>query len=351
MDKVKIAVDCRMITMSGIGVFLDNILVEWVQNHKYTFLLVGKREELVKYYEFSNCEVMECDIPIFSKKEFLGFPAKEINQCNIFYTPNYNIPGGIRIPIYSTVHDVVALDVEGITSKVGKIIRKWFVGRAIKKSEKVFTVSQFSRKRMEFFFNCKNKIIVVYNGVSHNIKQYKKITNKDNYFIYVGNIKKHKGLDVLLRAMDKYNKVYPRTKLYIVGKADNFKTSDTNVLNSIKDKNYVCFTGRINNEKLYDYLCRAKALIQPSRYEGFGIPPLEALYLGTKVIISDIDVFKEVYGDFPVAFFEDENSEDLLRAMTNIENFLAPNCIELIDEKYNYNNTAQQILNILTDNE
>ncbi len=51
-------------------------------------------------------------------------------------------------------------------------------------------------------------------------------------------------------------------------------------------------------------LQNADALIQPSLYEGFGIPPLEAMTLGTQAIISDIPVFKEIYHDFPVRFFK-----------------------------------------------
>ena len=51
------------------------------------------------------------EIPIFSVKELLFFPVKEINKCDVYFSPNFNIPMGISIPIFSTVHDVVFLDI------------------------------------------------------------------------------------------------------------------------------------------------------------------------------------------------------------------------------------------------
>lgn len=105
-------------------------------------------------------------------------------------------------------------------------------------------------------------------------------------------------------------------KLIVVGKYDDMRTSDKELLNeSSLNENKVVFVGQKSDEELYSLISDAEALIQPSRYEGFGIPPLEALFLHTKVIISDIPVFKEVYSKLPVIFFENGNSNDLQKKL------------------------------------
>ena len=72
--------------------------------------------------------------------------------------------------------------------------------------------------------------------------------------------------------------------------------------------------------ELKEKLSKAKFLIQPSLYEGFGLPPLQALYSNTNVILSDIEVFKEIYEGFPVTFFKSECVEDLTEKMIQMWN-------------------------------
>lgn len=92
----------------------------------------------------------------------------------------------------------------------------------------------------------------------------------------------------------------------------------------------------------------AKALVQPSLYEGFGIPPFEAICLGTDIIISDIPVFKELYAEVPNSFFKAGDADDLADKLLTFK----PN--DRLDElktsllkKYNYHNTSEIILNAI----
>ena len=89
----------------------------------------------------------------------------------------------------------------------------------------------------------------------------------------------------------------------------------------------------------------AECLVQPSLYEGFGIPPLEALYLGCSVIVSDIPVFKEIYNDLPVCFFDSRNKMDLVKKLENIEKSSLPkdSIRSIIEKKYNYIYSAEKI--------
>lgn len=347
----KIAIDCRMYGNSGIGTYIREILEYLIKEDKQ-YLLIGNIEKL-KHFKSEKVKILECNIPPFSIKEFIFFPVKEINKYDLFYTPNYNIPGGIKIPIYSTIHDVVFLDIpELVKSKFGRFIRKYFLKRAINISQKIFTVSNFSKQRIENYFGNKKEIIVTYNGISKfiltNEKIEKKRKVKEDYLIFVGNIKKHKGLKVLLGAYQKALKLGLNKKLIIVGNSFNFKTKDDELfdyLNNKKNKDIV-FTGFISNEELLNYIYFADVLVQPSLYEGFGIPPLEALFLNTPVIISDIVVFKEIYNYLPVTFFKTGNEEDLNKKLFEIKKIKdIENLRKEILSIYSYDCVAKNIIN------
>lgn len=316
---MKIAIDCRMYLMSGIGTYIREIL-PYLLKTENKFLLIGTERDLIKYKNYDNVEIIECNIKIFTLKEMFLFPVDKINLCDIYYTPFYNIPLRINIPIYSTIHDVIYLDMPELTSKIGFFIRKFFLKRSYNLSKKIFTVSKFSKNRIENHFGKKKKVIVTYNGVSKYIlDDERKIYNKKNYIIYVGNIKKHKGLKILLMAYLEARKLGLNKDLVIVGNQKNFRSKDEKIIKILENLNNsnIRFTGYVDNTKLKELIGEASVLVQPSLYEGFGIPPLEALALKTRAIVSDIDVFKEIYKDMEVEYFQSNNIESLKNKLLN----------------------------------
>lgn len=342
---IKIAVDCRMLSDSGIGCYLKNILAYLIKIENLSFLLVGREEEIIEYEQNRNCQLLAINIPIFSIQELFHFPLKEINQCDCFYSPNFNIPLGIKIPIFCTIHDVLFLDIP-ITTSIKRLIYYAYLKMSISRSDMIFTVSHFSKDRILYHFpKASNKIVVTYNGIANyvlNAKQVKPYFDFQ-YFLYVGNIKPHKDLRTLLEAFNLLEKSEVNKKLVIVGNMYNFKTADVHIQtlleNGVFDRNII-FTGWVSNEDLLRILKYADLLIQPSVYEGFGIPPLESMYLGTPVILSDIQVFKEIYSEFPVVFFHCGNADDLSQKMINSSTkrvFLS----DKLKFKYGYKKSAE----------
>lgn len=351
---MKIAIDCRMLGKSGIGVFLENILNELITNYQtHDYLLIGNPNQLKKYVHVSNCKILYTDIANFSIKEQFFFPLAKINDCDLYFSPNYNIPAGIKIPVYSTIHDVVFLDVKGLTNCFGKIIRKLMLSMAIKRSEKVFTVSNFSKERIEHYFGIKDRIVLAYNGLSEKLKKANiPSLNKpiNDYILFVGNIKAHKGIITLLKAYQKAKNEGYDKKLVVIGNYKNFKSKDTEVI-SLMDEldNDIIFTGYIDDELLYNYIYYASLLVQPSLYEGYGLPPLEALFLGTPVLLSDISVFKEIYSMFNVKFFSVGNSDDLAKSLQNFPyGYNVSELKEKIVATYSYEKTSLIIHKTLT---
>ena len=324
---MKLAIDCRMLGSGGIGSYLAALLPFFVKEYDCT--LLGNNELIKKYVSDGNYSVVDCNIPTFSLEEMISFPhnlKKLINSCDFYYTPYCNIPGGIKIPIFSTIHDVVFLDIPELSGKIGTIVRKWFYQHAVNKSRKVFTVSNFSKERIQTHLRTKpDQIVTTYNALPHWFYQDVNICiQKENYILFVGHIKKHKGLKTLLDAFKLVLVEGIKTKLMIVGNSENFRSGDEEIWQQINScpKDSVIFTGRITDAQLNEIYAKAKVLVQPSLYEGFGMPPLEALSLDTDVILSDIPVFKEIYKDFPVTFFKCQDAQDLAQKLKkNWDNF------------------------------
>jgi glycosyltransferase involved in cell wall biosynthesis len=149
---MKIAIDARLIGNSGIGTYIENIVPMLVNRHKqHHYLLIGHERQIGLYRGIFNVELLLTEISQFSLKECVAFPVEEINKCDAFYCPYINVPGGIRVPVYSTIHDVIFLDIKGLSSRLGTLLRWAFYKRAIYLSEALFTVSEFSATNKKSF--------------------------------------------------------------------------------------------------------------------------------------------------------------------------------------------------------
>ena len=348
---MKLAIDCRMTNSGGVGSYLNALLPYLTKKNEC--LLLGNKNELEKFNS-EKTEILNLEEKTFSLKELFAFPKeilKKINECDIYYSPYFNVPGriggGIKIPVFTTIHDVVFLDVPGLASKSGTIIRKFFYKYAVLKSKKILTVSEFSKERIIHHLKCKKPVVVTYNAVPDWFCKKDSESNselkKENSILFVGNIKKHKGLSVLVDAFKIAKEKGFDLTLKIVGNSENFRTADENIFKTISEapKNSILFTGRISDEELKNLYKKTKRLVQPSFYEGFGMPPLEAMSLGTKAIISDIPVFKEIYRNFPVTFFKTGNCNDLAEKLLSIKD--ETDEIKEFPQIYSFEKTAEII--------
>jgi len=349
-----IAIDCRMFNSSGIGTYIRGCLPFLLQSDN-NILLIGNKDELKSYLINKNVSIIECNVKPFSFKELLFFPLnilKQINKANLYFTPYFNFPSNIRIPVFTVIHDVIFADLPEITSKTGHVIRMLFYKRAYRKSAKIFTVSEFSKSRIEHYFGFKKPVVVTYSAIQQIFLDYKELAlsiKKKDTIIFIGNIKKHKGLDCLLDAFFQIKKEGLPHKLLIIGNKDNFRSADNTFIEKIESMSdeSICFSGFISDEKLMEHIAESVLLVQPSMYEGFCLPPLEAMALGTRALISDIPVLEEIYSEFPVTFFSVCNSIDLKNKILEIlskkeDSFTLPK--ELIF-KYTFQKTASILLN------
>jgi glycosyltransferase involved in cell wall biosynthesis len=355
-----------MIDASGIGVYLRECL-PWFLRSENNFLLFGNKQRLNCFSSNANVKIIECDIKPFSLSELFFFPvktARQINSADLYFSPFFNIPSGVRIPVYITIHDIIFPDMPELTSKTGLAARMWFYRRAYKKSKKIFTVSEFSKSRIQrhlgtlnepvgrSFKSTEKPIIVTHSAIQPMFLEYRanvKNIQKTQTIVFVGNVKKHKGLDLLLDAFRLAKNEGLPHRLVVLGEKENFRTADNTVLQKIESlgSEAVSFTGFISDERLMEYLSAAALLVQPSLYEGFCLPPLEAMVLGTHALVSDIPVLKEIYADFPVTFFRSADSSGLKEKLMELLFNKKPPSTVLTDDlllKYTFEKTASTIL-------
>ncbi|WP_370838402.1 glycosyltransferase family 4 protein [Megasphaera sp.] len=351
----KIAIDARMIEFSGIGTVIKNVLKRLpFFMPRTTFYLLGNENTFRKYSYLSRPNVIfiQCNCPIYSIKEQLELIHKIPADTDLLWIPHYNIPVFYRGKILVTVHDVFHLDMPQYIDGFLKKIYAHVMFRALaRKATKVICVSEFTEKRLYEHTNISlSKVTVVYNGVDKfwqiPLKIEKRIFTKP-YILCVGNVKPHKNLKTLVLAFQSIMHKIPHT-LVIVGRKEGFITSDSEIVElSQKLGSRIRFTGYISDEELKNYYHFADLFIFPSLYEGFGLPPLEAMATGcNNILCSDIPVLTEIYGNY-VKYFDVYNPNDLaLKILNQLKVVYNVSSKDLIS-KLSWDETAYRYLKII----
>ena len=192
---------------------------------------------------------------------------------------------------YIVLHDVTFLDKEGHNRKLWSLMYKFFVGFRFNKHRQVFTVSNFSKSRIKFHYKKYplDNITVVGSGGDHwdgIVEKKPDVLKSEHYFLSVGSTTPNKNFKYVVELAKKNTD----KDFYVVGRIDD------NIKEFVGNLPNVIFTGYVTNEELAYLYSHTDGFILPSTYEGFGLPPLEAVFCGCEyLLLSNIDVFKETY--------------------------------------------------------
>jgi glycosyltransferase involved in cell wall biosynthesis len=240
------------------------------------------------------------------------------------------------------VHDVIPFRYPEAVGKMWGWLFRFIVKRFAKNSKYLATVSRFSAQELQVVTHIKRHIIVLGNSADH----LNRIT-PDNSILARFNLKPKKYvLTVSSQASIAYKNFVLLEKaatrldfpLIAVGSATN-ATSQNNI----------CYTGRVNDDELKALYANAYAFIFPSLYEGFGIPPLEAMACGAPVIAADIPVLHEVCGNAAIYF----NPYDALDLVNACKMLSSDKVSELVTQgysqvyNYSWQKHAQALLNVI----
>lgn len=353
---MRIAVDARMLKMSGIGTYIQNLM----KNDCYEIAL-GNKEDIQEIGKTAQDNIIEFDSKIYGIKEQLKFPYKELKKMkpDILHVPHYNIPIFYSGKIVSTVHDLTHLiHKEFLPNKLAYWYAKFMIWIAIKKSVAIYTVSQNTKKDILRFFKVnpdKIKVIPLAVGdefVNKDKEETEYLYEKFNIprdkkiLMYVGNLKPHKNLEKLIEAFSLIeNKEDYR--LLLVGKAFEAYNILEDKEKELKIDKYVIHTGIVTQEELVDLYNLVDLFIFPSLYEGFGLPVLEALACGTKVVCSKISSIPEVGGEV-VDYFDPNDAGEIKRKIEDsLEKEFEEEKVKEWLKNFNWKETAKKHIDLL----
>jgi glycosyltransferase involved in cell wall biosynthesis len=246
-------------------------------------------------------------------------------KADVFVSADGFCSLGTKVPQCLVIHDLAFLHFPEFITKPHLRFYQKYTGRFIHKAKVVVTVSDFSKQNIvEHYRIDPAKIHVTYNAPSSLFQQLS-YENREaikeqysagcEYFIYTGSIHPRKNLINLLKAFSKFKKrQQSNMKLILAGRLA-WKTDEfTNLLSTFKFRNDVLLTGYLEKHELAKLVASAYALVYPSYFEGFAVPPLEALQCGVPAIVSNSSAMPEVGGD-AYLYIDPENTDDIAEKM------------------------------------
>lgn len=232
-----------------------------------------------------------------------------------YFSPGYNPPLGKPCSFSFTIHDLMLLDLPQLRSVAKSGYFEFVVKPGIKNAAVVFTVSEYSRQRIIDWSGAPaEKVVCVGNGVdSHFCREGTRWSHPRPYLLYVGNQRAHKNVEALIDAFA----VSTARKEFDLLLSGRFSDSVTEKVQSNRLEQRVHSLGMIPEEMLPSLYRGAHALVMPSKYEGFGLPLVEAMACGTPVFGSDRTAIPEVCGEAAL-YFDPENLESMVGALDRL---------------------------------
>ena len=267
----------------------------------------------------------------------------------LFFSPGYNSPVWWPGSFIFTLHDLHHLRVPEDSSALKRSYYQHVIKPACHKSAAVLTVSEYSRHEIaEWAKVDERKIVNVGNGVGAPFGPTgHRLEPGYPYLLYVGSRKPHKNLPRLLHAYS-LSGVRNDVRLVLSGPADKEILAHVERLGLLRD---VVFTELTSNEALAEAYRGAMGFLFPSLYEGFGLPPLEALACGVPVLTSDVCSLPQVVGDAAILV----NPEDTEQIAEGIRRMVCDSALRMqLREKglrrsrlFSWHDTAQKTSEII----
>lgn len=316
-----ITIDARWINVSGIGTYLAHIIPGIILNfNNQEICLLGPSEELKNKFGklIDSCHIVNSTAKMYTLREQVDYLRLIPKETKLYFSTHYNVPLFYSGKMVVIVYDVMHLAMPHYAPGIHKQFYAKFMFNALrKKADAIITISNFTKIEMERLLGkFKQQIHPIYLGVG---KEWFTIPTDSSphqfpYILYVGNIKPHKNLKTLVKAFAKISSFISHD-LILVGKKDGFITGDKEIADLSKTlPGRIHFTGIVSDNILHQYFRHADAFIFPSQYEGFGLPPLEAMAVGCPVVSSNAASLPEICGDAAL-FFNPYDVDELARKL------------------------------------
>ena len=314
---MRVAIDARKLHDFGIGTYIRNLLRQLARTDRETeYVLLSPEADLgISAQLGPNFRTVLEPSPNYSLREQVHVPwVLWRERPDVFHAPHYVLPPGVRCRAVVTIHDCIHLMFpQYLPNKAAYAYARASMWTAVRRSDCILTVSEASKRDILHFFNVSpEKIVVVYNAIDDHfwltppeeeVARVRERYQLDHQFVlYVGNIKPHKNLVRLIEAFAELRRTsgLEELKLLIIGDEISKLPALRRAVHGHKLHKHVRFLGYVSDGTLRALYRLASVFVFPSLYEGFGLPPLEAMASGTPVVTSNQSSLPEVTGDAAV---------------------------------------------------
>jgi glycosyltransferase involved in cell wall biosynthesis len=313
---VRVAIDARKLHDFGIGTYIRNLLRHLAR--------IDRENEYVLLCQAADLGIAEPLGPNFravlepsanySLREQFHIPWLLMREKpDVFHAPHYVLPVGVRCRSVVTIHDCIHLMFpQYLPNRAAYAYARAAMWSAARHSDRILTVSEASKRDILRFFGVPpEKISVVYNAIDERfwvepgpdvVARVRERFQLDHGFVlYAGTIRPHKNLVRLIEAFDTQPPDgFEDLKLLIIGDEISKLPALRRAVHGHKLHKHVRFLGFVPDDTLAVLYRLAGVFVFPSLYEGFGLPPLEAMASGTPVVTSNISSLPEVVGEAAV---------------------------------------------------
>ena len=311
---VRVAIDARKLHDFGIGTYIRNILRQLARLDRTTeyVLICQEQDRELGQSLGDNFRVEVNASPPYSFQEQVSIPWTLLRtRARVLHEPHYVLPPLVRCRSVVTIHDCIHLRFpQYLPNRAALAYARAQMGSAARRSDRILTVSEASKRDILHYFPVgPEKITVIPNAFDERFatappaQDIRRVAERyqleDQFVLYVGNVKPHKNLERLIDAFQLVRQTpgLEELKLVLIGDAISKYAALRRAVHRYNLHKYVRFLGFLPDETLAIVYRLAAVFVFPSLYEGFGLPPLEAMASGTPVVTSNVSSLPEVTGD------------------------------------------------------
>jgi glycosyltransferase involved in cell wall biosynthesis len=310
---LRIAIDARKLRDYGIGTYVRNLLLHLSRIDSSTeYVLLcrpGDRESVADLGENFRSVVEHARAYSFREQVRVPLDLRR-ERIDLFHAPHYVLPALTPCRSIVTIHDCIHLRFpQYLPNHFAYAYARASLWIASHRSSRILTVSEASKRDILRYFSVPDaKIDVIYNAIDERFGEEppedevarvrERYQLNDPFVLYAGNIKPHKNLERLIEAFHTLRRGgLEAVKLLIIGDEISKYATLRRAVHKYKLHQHVRFFGFVPDKTLAVLYRLAGVFVFPSLYEGFGLPPLEAMASGTPVITSNLSSLPEVVGD------------------------------------------------------
>jgi glycosyltransferase involved in cell wall biosynthesis len=309
---VRIGIDVRKLHDFGIGTYIRNLLRQLARlEHHTEFVLLCRPEDAPALRSLGeNFRSVSETAGNYSLAEQLRIPLTlKRERVTLFHAPHYVLPPLVRCQSIVTIHDCIHLMFpQYLPNRLALRYAKTSMALAARRADRILTVSETSKRDIiKFFGTPSEKIDVIYNAFDERfganpeeeavVRVRERFQLHDPFVLYAGNVKPHKNLERLIEAFHLVRSGGLDLKLVLIGDEISKYAALRRAIHRYQLHPYVRFLGYLPEETLAIMYRLAGVFVFPSLYEGFGLPPLEAMASGTPVVTSNVSSLPEVTGN------------------------------------------------------